>query len=692
MSILKTPISGILSTTKTYLSLLEKMGITTLEDFMLYYPRTHEDQSQLKTIAEVIVGEVSTLKGVLTDVENQKTKFGKILTKAVFTDSDGNIAETVWFNQKYLRNSLPKNIPVLVTGKVKYDYGRFSISSPVVEVVKEDQLHTGRIIPIYREHDKISSRWIREKMGKITQYFNLMSENLPLALIKDENLISREKAIFNIHFPESEELLQKSKERLAFEELFFIQKSALKRKQEWQDINPDDQKSIPMDIEFIKTFFEILPFKLTQAQKVVLYEVLRDMEKKYPMSRLLEGDVGSGKTVVVVAAMLNVFKAGYQSVIMAPTEVLANQHFSTITKLVKEFTDHPKYAHLLGQDKKNNTSDSLDLFSSFLHTKIPKVVLLTGNVTGKQRKIVLSEMKSGEASIIIGTHALIQQGVEFCNLGLVTVDEQHRFGVDQRENLKTHGTPHFLNMTATPIPRSLALTAYGDHDLSVIDELPKGRKTIITKVAPEKERAKIYEFLKDQIEKGRQVYVICPLIDDSDVLEVKSVTKEYKFLKTDIFPEYKVGLMHGKLTSGEKAYVMQEFKEGKIKILVSTSVIEVGIDVPNATMMLIEGAERFGLAQLHQFRGRVGRGEHQSYCLLFSDSENVKSLQRLQSMEKFSDGFKLAEIDLRLRGPGEVYGIRQSGVPDLKMASLSDTKMVVRVKKATEKVLNFNKK
>jgi ATP-dependent DNA helicase RecG len=688
MSILKSSLQSYLGTTSAYLELLKELKIELVEDLLLYYPRTYEDQSQFQNLLEGSSDHIITLKGIISDLQNQVTKNRKHLTKAIFTDDSGQIAELVWFNQRYLKNTIPQGQEVIVTGKVRFDFGRFSIQSPTVEIQQKDQLHTGRIVPVYREHGKITSRWLREKIAKIIHYTSLFPENLPLNILKEEELMERALAITNIHFPESAVLLSKARDRLAFEELFQIQKGVLSQKKQWQDINPEQQKIIKMEVDFIKAFFEILPFSLTQAQKIVLYEILRDLEKPIPMSRLLEGDVGSGKTVVIVAAITNVFKNGYQSAIMAPTEVLARQHFATVTKLFNEFTKHQHYQSLMGQEKKINQS-ALELFSSFLNQKLPTIELLTGSVIGKKRQAVLSKLENGEIDVIIGTHALIQENIKFHKLGFVVVDEQHRFGVEQRDRLKAHGCPHVLSMSATPIPRSLALTAYGDQDLSVINEMPPGRKAIISKVVPERERMKVYQFVQSEVKKGRQGYVICPLIDESDVLEVKSAVKEYEFLKLDIFPELRIGLMHGRLNPGEKEYVMRQFKEHQLDILVSTSVIEVGIDVPNATMMMIEGAERFGLAQLHQFRGRVGRGEQQSYAFLFTDSKNQASLTRLKYMEKYTDGFKLAEIDLRLRGPGEVYGLKQSGIPDLRMASLNDAKMIYRVRQCVEKML-FN--
>lgn len=674
-----------LSTTGSYVRLLEAMGIKTLEDFLLYYPRAHEDRSQLASIENIEVGKVHTFMGELRDVENTKTRNNKILTKALFIDSSGNEYEAVWFNQRYLKNTLITNKQILLTGKVQFQYGKFSIQSPQYEPIRAEQVHTGRIISIYREHDKISSKWIREKMKGVMHEVQYIEENLPSELIEKEQLIGRKEAIRKIHFPQSQEDIDQARERLAFEELYFIQKQALEQKKEWQYAE-GFEKSITLDVEFIKIFLDSLPFSLTQAQKIALFEILQDMEKDYPMMRLLEGDVGSGKTVVVAAAMMNVFRAGWCSMLMAPTEVLARQHYSTLQKLTDSFVKHPSYSEVMKHEA-DVAVEAVDLFSNFMNTREPKIALLTGSVKGKQRQEVLLALQSGAVDIVVGTHALIQESVDIDRLGFAVVDEQHKFGVMQRQRIKDYGNPHILNMSATPIPRSLALTAYGDQDLSVINEMPPGRQEIETKIVPPAHRDQVNYFINKQVEEGRQVYVICPLIDESDTLEVKSAIQEKEFLQTEVFPHLRIGLLHGKLSPQEKTTIMQQFKDHQLDVLVSTSVIEVGVDVPNATIMLIEGSERFGLAQLHQFRGRVGRGSHKSYCYLFTNSDSHQSSDRLRAMELYKDGFRLAEIDMKIRGPGEVYGVRQSGLPDLKMASLGDSQMVARVRKAAEEYL-----
>jgi len=478
--------------------------------------------------------------------------------------------------------------------------------------------------------------------------------------------MKKAEAIQEIHFPSHQKKLDAARDRLGYEELFLLQLKAVKKKKAWHASR--DTKScvstsgMPLDPEFVKQFFSTLPYTPTNAQKIAIYEILKDMEKPYPMMRLLEGDVGSGKTLVAMTSMLQAVKNGYQAAIMAPTEVLARQHLISVTNFLTAY------------EKKFSNQSQIN------------VQLLVGALKTAEKKQVINAIANGQVDIAIGTHALIQDSIQFSRLGLVVVDEQHRFGVKQREILVKQGSPHVLNMTATPIPRTLALVAYGDQDLSVINEMPPGRMPIETKVVPPEHRQSVYKFVEGKLQKGQQLYVICPLIDDSDVLEVKSVTTEFEHLQ-GVFPNFKVGLLHGKMKSEEKDTIMKAFKGNEIQVLVSTSVIEVGVDVPNATLMLIEGAERFGLSQLHQFRGRVGRGNVQSYCFLYTNSSSELTYTRLKAMTDHTDGFMLAEIDLKLRGPGEVYGVRQSGVPDLKVANLMNGILLDRVRKAAESVV-----
>ncbi len=665
---LSTPLSEALSTKKEYIKSLKEMGLYTVRDLLLYFPRAHEDLSQFKKLWEAKDGETITVKGYLHGIKFMPTRNRRVkLVKAMFYDESGSECEVVWFNQPHLVRMLPMDTEVILAGKVEFKYGKYVFQSPEVETIKEAQIHVGVMVPIYPQHEVVTSRWLRNKIHPLLYLAKDFEEIIPEEIIKEEGLMPKTEAVREAHFPSSAESLKKAQDRLGYEELFLLQLNAVKTKLEWRNSRgeSDKIKGMPMDPEFVKGFFSTLPFTPTGAQKVTLYEILKDMEKPFPMMRLLEGDVGSGKTLVAMVALLQAVKHGYQAAIMAPTEVLARQHLVSISKFVGNYE------------------------AKFPGDRPINVQLLIGSMTAREKKLVQTSIKEGQADIIIGTHALIQESVEFERLGLVIVDEQHRFGVKQREVLAKQGSPHVLNMTATPIPRTLALVAYGDQDLSVINELPPGRKPITTKIVPPEQRDTVNKFIAGKVEQGQQVYVICPLIDESDTLEVKSVKAEYERL-LGVFPKFRIGLLHGKMKSADKESVMQNFKDGNIDILVSTSVIEVGVDVPNATMMMIEGAERFGLSQLHQFRGRVGRGEEQSYCFLYTNSNTDITFARLKAMADYTDGFKLAEIDMRLRGPGEVYGIRQSGIPDLKMANLLDGILLDRVRKAAEKIIEIS--
>ncbi len=522
---------------------------------------------------------------------------------------------------------------------------------------KQELIHTGRIVPIYSESKGLTSKWLR---GKIKEVLNLISEIpdfLPLEIKEEYNLMDLDTAVREIHFPQNQEMLQKSKIRLSFDELFLIQLNYLKQKIDWQT---NQSPIVEFQEGVVKKFVQSLPFQLTFDQKRCAWEILKDLKQPHPMNRLLEGDVGSGKTIVACIAILNVVKAGYSAVLICPTEVLAKQHFERIKKLLKP----------LGV----------------------RVELLVGSTKKSLKEKIHQAISSGEIDLVVGTHSLIQEKISFKNLALAVIDEQHRFGVEQRAAIRrknqTHLAPHVLLMTATPIPRTLALALYGDLDLSLIREMPPGRQKIITRFVRPQERSKAYDFIRKKIAAGRQCFVICPLIEESDKLGIKAATSEFEKLSKETFPEFRVGMLHGKMKASEKDKIMFKFQKGELDILVSTPVVEVGIDVPNATVMLIEDAERFGLAQLHQFRGRVGRGQHQSYCFLFTESSARTVYARLKAILEAKDGFELAEKDLEIRGPGEIYGLRQHGFPDLKMASLKDLNLIQKAKQAAEKFLS----
>ncbi len=549
---------------------------------------------------------------------------------------------------------------LILSGKAVFKFGKVSLQNPVYEEIKSELMHSGRIVPVYHQTEGINSKWIREKLKPlIDEWSKLLVDYLPESIRNQYRLIPYDQAVREVHFPTEEKLLSSAKYRLSFDELFLLQLKALQKKWHWQNVEQHQQKPIPFTTE-TKTLLEALPFELTDAQKKSVNEILNDLNKPYPMSRLLQGDVGSGKTIVAGIAIFNAIKAGYQVALMAPTEILAKQHYKTLYQLLQPYSLNIKF--------------------------------ISGSINQKLKKEILNQISSGTVDLMIGTHSLIQEGVEFKKLGLAVIDEQHRFGVKQREILRLNGHPHILNLSATPIPRTLAMTIYGDQDLSIIDQMPKGRLPIITRVVPESKRKDAYLWIENQILKGRQAFVICPLIDESDTLEITSAIQEHQRLAAEIFPNLRVGLLHGKMKSDQKEQIMKEFSENKINILVSTSVIEVGIDVPNASIMLIEGADRFGLSQLHQFRGRVGRGEHQSYCFLFPKNKSEESRIRLSAMQNYSSGFKLAEIDLQLRGPGEIFGIRQSGIPDLKMASLTDSETIALAREAASEIIDKDQK
>lgn len=660
---------ALLHTTGDYIDALAGMGIRKVIDLLLYLPRGHEDLSQVRTLAECALGEKVSVRGTVGEVKFTRLRGGKSLLKTTFTDTAGDMAEVVWFNQPHIKRMLPDGSEVVLTGKLKEIGVRLQMQSPQFEIAGSRQLvHAGRLVPIYPQHDRITSKWLREKLTIVRPAIKDIPETLDAATLEAEGLLSRAKAIEALHFPEDPAAVERARERIAFDEMLAVQKDALERRKAWRQAAQERLK-IPMDPELIKGFFASLHFVPTDDQKIAIYEILKDMEQDRPMSRLLEGDVGSGKTLVAVAVIANVIAHGGQVALMVPTEVLARQHVLSISKMLLAW--HNAAAAAGGS------------------RGLPNVQLLTGSMTAGEKDAVRQSLAAGTVDVVIGTHALIEDGVRFHNLLLVVVDEQHRFGVAQRARLKDKGSPHFLSMTATPIPRTLALTAYGDHDLSVLQTKPKNRKEIHTKVVSPNDRKTVELFIDQQIEDGRQVFVICPLIAESEteeIREVKNVQQEHARLAA-AFPHRTIALLHGRMPAEEKETIMQAFKARQSDILVSTSVIEVGIDVPNASIIVIEGAERFGLSQLHQFRGRVGRGEHQSHCFLFTTTPEQARSPRLKAMEQHHSGFHLAEIDLQLRGPGELFGTRQSGLPDMRFPQLFDPAFVLRVRRAAEKLV-----
>ncbi len=676
---------ALLKTTQPFIDGLLAMAITTVQDLILYYPRAHEDLSATTLLADAPPDEKVTLRGTIQKLKLVRTRSRKTLVQAQFVDESGGTAEVVWFNQPHVLRMLQEGQMVVLTGKVQEAGYKLKIMSPVFEDGRrETTLHAGRIVPVYPQTEQIGSRWLREKMALVKNCIGELAETLPADVVKEEKLMPRGSAVMELHFPTTPERLEEAKQRFAFEEMFAVQNEALERKKEWQG-EKQKRLEIPMDAELIKAFFQCQSFTPTGGQKVAIYEILKDMEKGRPMSRLLEGDVGSGKTLVAVAVIASVIARRGQCALMVPTEVLARQHAMTVSRLLVSFHSYlasGEYA------KKGIRADHLKSMPS------PSVALLTGSMPQAEADDVRRRLAQGLIDVVIGTHALIEDSVRFKDLRLAIVDEQHRFGVNQRARLTEKGSPHFLSMTATPIPRTLALTAYGDHDLSVLLEKPGQRKPIKTSVVSPDERKTVELFIENQIKEGRQTFVICPLIDESkadDMAEIKNVEAELQRLQK-AFPKRTIAKLHGRMTGDEKSEIMNDFKAKKFDILVSTSVIEVGIDVPNSTIIVIEGAERFGLSQLHQFRGRVGRSDYQSYCFLFTTTPQQARSERLKAMEQHDSGFMLAEIDLKLRGPGELFGTRQSGLPDFRFGSLLNVELVLRARRAAEKYLGIGDK
>ncbi|MFZ4632153.1 MAG: ATP-dependent DNA helicase RecG [Patescibacteria group bacterium] len=635
---------------------LNRLELRTVQDLLFYLPYRYDDFTKSLPISDLTINTNANIIGTIELIQNKRSSKRRMyITEALISDETDTI-KVIWFNQAFLSKTLNIGDRVSLAGRVSENHGQITMISPMYEkITSSDLIHTKGLIPNYHLTADLGQKQIRSIIRQVIDLSDNVKEWLPIDIKERLKLLDLNQALKIIHFPKNLNEVYEAQRRLGFTELFLRQiKSQIIKKQ----IKSRTAPKLKFQKEITQEFVNSLTFKLTDAQKKSAWEILQDLEKPEPMSRLLEGDVGSGKTLVAIMAMLNAALNRKQSALMVPTEILAEQHFNSISRILEPY--------------------NLD------------IKLLTHNHKIKNHEDILA------ADILIGTQALIQESVKLDNLALVIVDEQHRFGVKQRQKLVnfdikelTKITPHFLSMTATPIPRSLALAIYGDLDISIINELPANRKRIITKLVTESKRKLAYEFIRKEIKSGRQAFVVCPLIDESDKLGVKSVKAEHERLDKNIFPELKVGLLHGKMKSQEKEAIMKDFLDNKIQILVSTSVIEVGVDVPNASLMIIEGAERFGLATLHQFRGRVGRSDNQSYCFLFPTNDeltNPKTVERLEAMIKYNDGFSLAKIDLKLRGAGEIYGIGQSGFPELQIASLFDFETI---KMAQEEASNL---
>lgn len=645
---LSEPVQTISGVGDTRTEQLARLGVETVGDMLTLLPRRYDDYSQMKTIRRLSPGEEVSVIGVIEDLHKQPMRRGGVRVEGYLDDGSGRLRLN-WFNQPWIAQQVERGEPYVVSGKVDQYLGRLVMNSPELEAIDRDLLHAGRIVPIYPLTEGLGPRVMRRLVkGVVDEWAPRLPDPLPLELRERTDLMDYGDAIAQTHFPDSQQDLRDAKFRLAFEELFLLQLAMLQERRRWQE-----REGLALHVEdgWLDDVAGRLPYELTAAQRRAVADIRRDMAANVPMNRLLQGDVGSGKTVVAAVAAAIAVVNGTQAAFMAPTSILAEQHFASLTKL----------------------------FERMLPERGTNTALLTGNLSQIEREAVYTGLADGSIDVVIGTHALIQPSLAFRQLGLAVIDEQHRFGVSQRGALRSKAggkNPHLLVMTATPIPRTLALTLHADLDLTVIDEMPPGRTPTQTRILQPKERERAYRFIHGQVEKGQQAYVICPLVDESDKLDAKAATAEYDRLQNEVFPDLKVGLLHGQMGQEEKDAAMAAFYHGETDVLVSTTVIEVGIDVPNANVILIEDANRFGLAQLHQLRGRVGRGDAQSYCLLMSDRAFLDTDERLQAVEDTTDGFRLAEVDWKLRGAGDLLGTRQSGFGAVEFADLMNPELV----------------
>lgn len=649
---LKTPINKVHGIGDKKELALGRLGINTVRDLLYTFPRRHDDYSQLKPIGSLWFGEDVTVIGTLESVSTRQVRSGKMkLVEAVIADKSGAI-RAIWFNQPWMETQLKKAKQVVLSGLIDQYLGKLVMNNPEWEPLSTKQLHTNRIVPVYPLTKDITQKWLRGVIHEVVEkYSPSLEDPLPDKILSENNLPELRVAVQQIHFPDSDQTLQKAQKRLAYDELFLLQMGVLNQKKHWES-RPGEVYSC--QDEWLESQVSRLPFQLTQAQTKTLAQIRQDLQSGTPMNRLLQGDVGSGKTVIAALACLIVIQGGGQTAFLAPTSILAEQHFQSIKAL-------------LCTPEGNLQEDQIQL--------------LVGSTPEGEKKIIREGLKNGATKLIIGTHALLQDPVEFSKLQLAIIDEQHRFGVEQRGILRQKGTnPHLLVMTATPIPRSLALTLYGDLELSIIDEMPPGRIPVETHVLYPREIERAYSLVRGQVDLGNQAFIIYPLVEESDKIDEKSAVEEFSRLQGEIFPTYQLGLLHGQMSADDKETIMTRFRDREIQILVSTTVVEVGVDIPDATVMLVEGAHRFGLAQLHQLRGRVGRSDQKSYCLLVPGTAEDVENQRLMAMAQSNDGFALAEKDLEIRGPGQFMGTRQSGYTELKLASISDLELVEKAR------------
>jgi ATP-dependent DNA helicase RecG len=641
---------------------LAELGMQTLGDMLYYFPRRYEDYSQLKPIKSLWYGEQITVIGTIQSVHTRPIRGGSAsIIEAILSDGTGALRLS-WFNQPWMANRLKEEMQISVSGKVEQYLGRLVMNQPDWEPVEIEHLHTNRIVPVYPLTARITQKWLRNLMNQVVTYWApAVVDSLPESTRKDARLMPLGQALLQAHFPDTQDSLKAARERLAFDEIFFLQMGVLRQKRDWKQA---EARRFSISDDWLGARLTSLPFTLTNAQGRAITDIRADFDSGKPMNRLLQGDVGSGKTVVAALAAAMITSNGSQAAIMAPTGILAEQHYRSFINLLAS---------------ENGIMQSNE------------IRLLVGDTAESEKEAIRNGLADGSIKIVIGTHAVIEAPVQFKDLQFAVIDEQHRFGVEQRAELRSKGTnPHLLVMTATPIPRSLALTVYGDLDLSVMDEMPVGRQPINTYVLRPQERERAYTLIRGQIKEGRQTFIIYPLIEESEKMEdLRAAVDDYEVLSKEIFPDLRLGLLHGRMKPNEKDETMLKFRDRQYDILVSTTVVEVGVDVPNATVMLIEGADRFGLAQLHQLRGRVGRGSEQSYCLLVPTHEDATENERLQAMAQSNDGFVLAELDLKQRGPGEFLGTRQSGyATGLRMASITDVALIEKARTQAQKLFN----
>lgn len=636
---------------------LSRLGLQNLSDLLHHFPRRYDDYSRLKTINRLWYGEEVTVLGTVEEIEVRPVRGGRMkLVEAVISDGTGSLRAT-WFNQPWIAERLPAGRAVALSGKIDQYLGRLVLKDPEWEPLDRQQLHTRRIVPVYPLTAGVSSKWLRRVVHAVVERYALrLTDPLPDPVRAGVGLLPLGKAVQQIHFPDDAEMLERAQHRLAFDEMFLLQLGVLRQKRDWTDLRG---RAYAVDDPWLEKFRAALPYQLTEDQEKAIQDLRFDLARNQPMNRLLQGEVGSGKTVVAACAAGIVAAGGGQTAVMAPTGLLAEQHFQTLTDLL------PRAAGV--------SPDSIRL--------------LIGATPEPEKEAVRAGLADGSVAVVVGTHALLEADIRFAALGLAVIDEQHRFGVAQRAELREKGAaPHLLVMTATPIPRSLALTIYGDLDLSMLEHVPPGRKPIETRVLLPAERGRAYRFVQSQVEAGRQAFLIYPLIEESEKVAAKAAVEEFERLRRDVFPGLTMGLLHGRLATEEKEAAMAAFRAGETAILVSTAVVEVGIDIPNATVMMVEGANRFGLSQLHQFRGRVGRGEAASYCLLVPDTDDEVENSRLKALESTEDGLRLAEMDLEQRGPGEFLGTRQSGYAELRLARLTDLPLIEKARRAASEI------